>query len=176
MVTPATTRSHDPADQPRPQSRRACLVSLCGELLAIDVDRVYEVVQEAAVTSLPQVPMGLAGVINFRGEILPVIDLAPWLTSSTRVASGTMSAMVVQGEGTQIGLRIDAVNDVVELQDTLPAEAEILRPGLERCMTPVAATSFQGTPASGRKTIWYLSVERLFDRLIELFSTSRKKV
>lgn len=176
MVTSATTRPHDAAEQPGPQSRRACLVSLCGELLAIDVDRVYEVVQEATVTPLPEVPMGLAGVINFRGEILPVIDLAPWLTSSTKIASGTMSAIVVQGESTQLGLRIDAVNDVVELQDTRPAEAEILRPGLEKCMNPVAATSIQGASVSGRKTIWHLSVERLFDRLIEVFSTPRKKV
>jgi chemotaxis signal transduction protein len=173
LVTSATTQSHDAAEQPSPQSRRACLVSLCGEVLAIDVDRVYEVVQEAAVTPLPQVPMGLAGVINFRGEILPVIDLAPWLTSSTRVASGTVSTMVVHGAATQLGLRIDAVNDVAELHDTLPAEAEILRPGLERCLTPVAATSFQGTTVSARKTIWYLSVEKLLERLIEVFSTPR---
>ena len=88
----------------------------------------------------------------------------------------TMSAIVVQGESTQLGLRIDAVNDVVELQDTRPAEAEILRPGLEKCMNPVAATSIQGASVSGRKTIWHLSVERLFDRLIEVFSTPRKKV
>lgn len=176
MVSSEPTRTHDSAGQASPQSRRACLFSLCGEILAIDVERVYEVVQEAAVTPLPQVPMGLAGVINFRGEILPVVDLAPWLTSSTRPVGGTVSAMIVQGEGTQLGLRIDAVNDVAEVQELRAAEAEILRPGLEHCLSPVAAVSFQGTTATARRTIWYLSVERLFDRLIEVFSTSRKKV
>ncbi|MGD2062495.1 MAG: chemotaxis protein CheW [Nitrospirota bacterium] len=175
-MTTEQTRSHDPAGEPNQGSCRACLFSLCGETLAIDVGQVYEVVQEAAVTPLPQVPLGLAGVINFRGEILPLIDLAPWLTSSTRPPGGTMSAMVVQANGTQLSLRIDAINDVAELQEMFQAEAEILRPGLEHCLIPVAAASFQGTSVSARKTIWYLSIERLFDRLIEVFSTSRKDV
>ena len=89
---------------------------------------------------------------------------------------GTVSAMVVQGERTQLALRIDAINDVAELKDIVPEEAEILRPGLEQCLRPVAGESFQGMTVSARKTIWYLSVERLFERLIEAFSISRKMV
>jgi chemotaxis signal transduction protein len=176
VVTPAKTRTADSEEQPQLEARRACLFSLCGEILAIDVDRVYEVMQEATVTPLPQVPLGLAGMVNFRGEILPVIDLTPWFTNNTRPPGGIISAIIVQTGGTQFGLRIDAVSDVAEFRDLTAAKAEILRPGLENCLRPVAATSFHGRTASARRTIWYLSADQLLDRLTETFSTSRKDV
>jgi len=142
-------------------------------MLAIDVEHLYEVVQEAIITPLPQVPMGLAGVVNFRGEILPVVDLSPWLTSNSRCCDETMRVMIVQGGGTQVGLRIDAVRDVAEYQELLPAEGEILRPGLELCLKPVAVESFQTISAAAGRTIWHLLVGEMFDRLTEIFSTSR---
>jgi hypothetical protein len=142
-------------------------------MLAIDVEHLYEVVQEATITPLPQVPMGLAGVVNFRGEILPVIELAPWLTSNSRCGDETVRVMIVQGESAQVGLRIDAVRDVAECQELLPAQGEILRPGLELCLKPVAAESFQTVSAAAGTTVWYLLVSELFDRLTEIFSTSR---
>jgi len=142
-------------------------------MLAIDVEHLYEVVQEAIITPLPLVPMGLAGVVNFRGEILPVIELAPWLTSNGRCGDETVKVMVVQGGGGQVGLRIDAVRDVAEYQELIPADGEILRPGLELCLKPVAAESFQTVSAGAEGTIWHLLVGELFDRLTEIFSTSR---
>lgn len=142
-------------------------------MLAVAVEHLYEVVQEAVITPLPQVPMGLAGVINFRGEILPVVDLAPWLTSNNRIGDDTVRVMILQGEGTQVGLRIDMVRDVDEYQEMVPAAGEILRPGLEICLKPVAAESFLTASAAAGGTIWYLLVDELLDRLAEIFSTSR---
>jgi len=143
-------------------------------MLAIDVEHLYEVVQEAIITPLPQVPMGLAGVVNFRGEILPVVELAPWLTSNSRCGGDeTVKVMVVHAGGGQVGLRIDAVKDVAQYQELIPADGEILRPGLELCLKPVAAESFQTVSAAAGRTIWHLLVGELFDRLTEIFSTSR---
>ena len=173
MVTKDEIRSADQHGQDGAGPQRACLFTVCGELLAINVEHLYEVIQEATITPLPQVPMGLAGVVNFRGEILPVIELAPWLTSDNRCGDETVRVMIIQGKGTQVGLRIDAVRDVADHQELLPADGEILRPGLELCLKPVAAESFQTvSPAAGR-TIWHLLVSELFDQLTEIFSTSR---
>jgi len=173
VVTKEQIRSADQPGQPENRSQRACLFTVCGEMLAINVEHLYEVVQEATITPLPQVPMGLAGVVNFRGEILPVVELAPWLTSNNRCGDETVRVMIVQGGGTQLGLRIDEVRDVAEYQELLPAEGEILRPGLELCLIPVAAESFQTVSAAAGRTIWHLLVSELFDRLTEIYSTSR---
>ena len=173
MVTKEQTPDAVQAVQHGGESRRACLFTVCGEVLAIDVEHLYEVVQEAIITPLPQVPLGLAGLVNFRGEILPVIELAPWLTSNSRSGDDTVQVMVVHGDGKQLGLRIDGVRDVAEYRELRPADGEILRPGLETCLKPVAAASFHTLNSAATGTIWHLLVSSLFDRITELFSRPR---
>jgi hypothetical protein len=173
VVTNEQIRSAEQPEGPEAPTQRACLFTVCGEMLAIDVEHLYEVVQEATITPLPQVPMGLAGVVNFRGEILPVVELAPWLTSNNRCGEETARVMIVQEEGIQVGLRIDEVKDVAEYQALIPAQGEILRPGLELCLKPVAAESFRPVSTAAGRTVWHLLVRELCERLTEIFSTSQ---
>ena len=121
MVTKEQIQSADQPGQEGDRSQRACLFTVCGEMLAIDVEHLYEVVQEAIITPLPLVPMGLAGVVNFRGEILPVIELAPWLTSNGRCGDETVKVMVVQGGGGQVARGRDQAAKQARRSATMPS-------------------------------------------------------
>ena len=48
-------------------------IKLDGELFAINVNQVLEVLEKQKVTRIPNMPKFIKGVINFRGDILPVI-------------------------------------------------------------------------------------------------------
>ncbi len=47
---------------------------LDNDLFAVDVKSVLEVLEQQHITKVPKAPEGILGIINFRGEILPVID------------------------------------------------------------------------------------------------------
>ena len=54
---------------------------LADEIFAFDVMRIKEVLEVPRITRMPKSPVFMAGVINFRGGVVPVIDLrkkCPW--------------------------------------------------------------------------------------------------
>ena len=49
---------------------------LAGEVYAVDILRIREIIEYTLPTSVPMMPPSLRGVINLRGAVVPVIDLA----------------------------------------------------------------------------------------------------
>ena len=69
-----------PDDQAQHEATvRVCLVTLCGELFAIDLGSVREVFELESVTPVPKMPPVFTGVTNVRGMIIPLVDLRPLL-------------------------------------------------------------------------------------------------
>ncbi|ULA63347.1 MAG: Positive regulator of CheA protein activity (CheW) [Nitrospira sp.] len=89
---------------------RICLVTLGGELFAIDLRHVREVFEVEAVTPVPGVPSTLVGVANIRGTVMPLADLRPSLGISS--ATPLPFVMVVRHGQQQVGILIDAVPEI----------------------------------------------------------------
>ena len=49
--------------------------TLAEEVFALDISTVREVLDYTPVTKVPQMPAYMRGVINLRGEVLPVLDM-----------------------------------------------------------------------------------------------------
>lgn len=58
-----------------------------GALYSVDAELVLEVVELPALSVWPGAPSGVAGVIDYRGEILPVLDVA------CRLGGGSLSSL-----------------------------------------------------------------------------------
>ena len=86
---------------------------LGGELHACDVLLVEEVVSGQRVHPLPDLPPHILGVLRLRGELLPVIDVAPLLEQRLRAERPVV--MVVDAPGGRVGVAADEVHDVVAL-------------------------------------------------------------
>ena len=81
----------------------------------IDIMSVREIRGWTPATALPHAPTYVRGVINLRGSVLPIIDLAERLGFPATDASARQVIIVVQ-IGTQIiGLLVDAVSDILTL-------------------------------------------------------------
>ena len=80
---------------------------------SVDIMSVREIRGWTRATSLPHAPHYVRGVINLRGAVLPVIDLALRLGLPAEEPTDRNVIIVVDVEGRSIGLRVDAVSDIL---------------------------------------------------------------
>jgi purine-binding chemotaxis protein CheW len=92
---------------------------LAGEVFAIGILAIKEIIEYSAPTGVPMMPEYLRGVINLRGLVVPVIDLAVRFGKAASPVTKRTCIVVVEidfdGERYDIGALVDAVNTVVEI-------------------------------------------------------------
>ena len=114
--------------------------------IAIGLAGVAEVGRVPVISRIPGVPEWLAGLTNWRGRILPVLDLRPLLGAATGPLPATARLVVVTTEGANVGLLVDAVDgtisvgvDLAPLPSALPgAGADLLCGQVPREDGPIA--------------------------------------
>ena len=104
--------------------------SLCGEAFAIGIRSIKEIIEFGQLTEVPMMPELVRGVINLRGAVVPVVDLAVRFgRKPTQIARRTCIVIVeieAQPDEVQvIGVIVDAVNEVLDIppQEIEPAPA-----------------------------------------------------
>lgn len=94
---------------------------MAGEEYAISILRVREIIQLDVVTRVPSAPAWIRGVVNLRGSVVPVVDLAVKFGMEAGVITRWTCLVIVEarvsGESIVTGLLADAVSQVMELGD-----------------------------------------------------------
>jgi purine-binding chemotaxis protein CheW len=92
---------------------------LAAEEYVINIQRVKESIEYTAITKVPKVPGWIRGVINLRGNVVPVVDLAARFGIEETPVSKTTCIVIVEveqdTERTVMGVIADAVNQVIDL-------------------------------------------------------------
>jgi purine-binding chemotaxis protein CheW len=92
------------------------------EEYAVEILRVKEIIEYEHVTRVPTTPAHVRGVINLRGGVLPVVDLAAKFGHEESAPSRTTCIVVVEtrpeGELVTIGIVATAVSEVVDIPET----------------------------------------------------------
>lgn len=88
-----------------------------GQDYSVDIMSVREIRGGATATSLPHSPDYVRGVINLRGTVLPIMDLAKRLGMNTEVDSDRNVIIVVAIEERTVGLMVDAVSDILAIPE-----------------------------------------------------------
>jgi len=113
------TTANAAALQAAEENRQYLTFMLGGEIFAIGILSIKEIIEFGQLTSVPLMPEHIRGVINLRGAVVPVIDLsARFGRAGTEVTRRTCIVIieVESGEARQdIGVVVDAVNEVVEI-------------------------------------------------------------
>jgi purine-binding chemotaxis protein CheW len=86
-------------------------------LLGVDIQCVEEINRQVELTSAPQAPPCVRGVINLRGEVATVLDLRMILGLSPTDVTRLTRNVIVKDGGERIGLLVDRVGDVVSIPD-----------------------------------------------------------
>ncbi|EXI67161.1 MAG: Chemotaxis protein CheW [Candidatus Accumulibacter adjunctus] len=92
---------------------------LGGEMFAVAILNVKEIIEYGNLTEIPMMPPFIRGVINLRGAVVPVIDLAARFGGAPSPV-GKRSCIVIlevsEGELCHdIGVMVDAVSEVIEI-------------------------------------------------------------
>jgi len=90
------------------------------ESYGIDVLKVREIIRLTTITTVPQMPAYVRGVINLRGKIIPVMDLRLRFGFAEAESTEQTCIIVVQvklsdGKTTQMGLVVDGVEEVLNI-------------------------------------------------------------
>lgn len=101
-----------------PDARQYLVFALGGETFAIDILYIKEIIEYGQITEVPMMPALVRGVINLRGAVVPVVDLAVRF-GRPRTCVGRRSCIVILelavGEQQVLGVMVDAVNEVIEI-------------------------------------------------------------
>ncbi len=84
--------------------------ALCG----MDILKVQEINKLMEMTTVPQAPNYVMGILNLRGQIVTIIDLGKKLGLATTEMSDTSRNIIVNSKGEYIGLHVSKISDVVE--------------------------------------------------------------
>lgn len=87
-----------------------------GHTVAIDVSQLREVVRHRAATPLPGAPASIEGVIDLRGTLVPVVDLARILVGTALREGPQARIAVAEVDGIAIGLAVDAAIQILSVR------------------------------------------------------------
>ena len=91
------------------EEEQCLMFEICGSY-ALEVGRVLEIVELPEVTSVPQAPAYIAGIVNLRGQAVPLIDMRVRFGCSTQTGPDKRRSVVVADfEGARLGLLVDRV-------------------------------------------------------------------
>ncbi|MDW3224785.1 MAG: chemotaxis protein CheW [Paracoccaceae bacterium] len=138
----------------RSQSMEYLSFQVGGEDYAIDIRLVREIRGWTTPSPMPDAPAFVLGVINLRGEVLPLLDLAARLGLTTQDATERNVTIVAEVDNGQIGLLVDAVSDIVVLsEDDMQPAPDIANAGQQ---SSVRALTF-----IGEETVRILDLEAI---------------
>jgi purine-binding chemotaxis protein CheW len=85
------------------------------ETFGVPIKCVHEIVRVPAITSVPDSPEFVEGVINLRGKIVSVVDLRKRFGETQVDAHKKNRVIVVESEGKLVGLIVDAASEVMRI-------------------------------------------------------------
>ena len=97
--------------------RRLICLRVGPQEFCIDIMAVREIRGWTEATALPQAPSFVRGLINLRGVVLPIVDLAARLGLATANTTARSVIIVAQIGTQQVGLLVDEVSDILTVSD-----------------------------------------------------------
>lgn len=108
---PGVPQGREPEDNAaEEQPLQWLVITSGGDALGIPVEQVREVVRPGGLSPVPGAPVIQAGIVNVRGTIVTVFDLAALRTGARAVAPG--SIVLLEHGARPVGLAVDTVQDV----------------------------------------------------------------
>lgn len=90
---------------------------LGSESYGIEIRYVKEIVVMQKITVVPDTPVFVKGVVNLRGQVIPVLDMRLRFNMEQREYDQRTCIIVMNIEGVQVGLVVDTVNEVRNIED-----------------------------------------------------------
>jgi len=98
-------------------SREYLTFAISGQDYGVDILSVREIRGWTPETPLPNAPASVRGVVNLRGQVVPIFDLRLRLNAEATAPTATHVVIIVEAHAGIYGLLVDAVSDIVSLDE-----------------------------------------------------------
>lgn len=99
------------------------------EEYALPITKVKSIIKLLPITKMPNAPLFVEGIINLRGEIIPIVDLRPRFNLSIQPATDESRIIIVDINQQMVGIIVDCVDEVIRVPmddiDLPPAAARL---------------------------------------------------
>ncbi len=95
------------------------IFKLIDEYYGLDIENVISVEKMQEFTRVPNAPSYVRGVINLRGEVIPVIDLREKLGLELKSTDENTRIIIVSESEINLGIIVDSSSEVLEIQRSL---------------------------------------------------------
>jgi len=106
--------THDQEDE-----NKFLTFNLTGDIFGINILVIKEILEYGEITHIPMVPDYIRGVINLRGSVVPVIDLASRINGTQAPVDRRTCIVIIEVEHDErtidIGVVVDAVSEVLHI-------------------------------------------------------------
>lgn len=83
------------------------------EEYALPITKVKSIIKLLPITKMPNAPLFMEGIINLRGEIIPIVDLRPRFNLSIQPATDESRIIIVDINQQMAGIIVDCVDEVI---------------------------------------------------------------
>jgi len=140
---------------------RVCLFSMGGDTFAIPVEHLTEIIISRKIYSVPTTPSHVLGVINLRGNIVPIVDIRPALALPLPSVPGQIA--IVKHRTVTFGIVVDNVTEVVGVPESsvlaVPTDQGAQHAGRNRNLFLSGIIQRETSKAS------LLNIERVFEAI-----------
>lgn len=113
------TTIHEALDTEAPVSTERFLTfSSNGLNIGVSTNYVIEIITNHSITMLPLVPDYVKGIINLRGQIIPIIDIRLRMGKPSIDYTSSTCIIVLNIDSVQIGIVVDAVQQVMDIDQS----------------------------------------------------------
>lgn len=96
-------------------------------LFGVSADYVVEIITNHAITKLPLVPNYIRGIINLRGQIIPIVDIRLLLGQPSQSDN---CIIILNIEDTLVGILVDTVQKMIDVDTALILPSPLRTPGI----------------------------------------------
>ena len=122
MAIEATTRATATAAAVRHDQNQYLTFVVGKETFAVGILCIKEILEYEAPTIVPMMPAFVRGIVNLRGTVVPVIDLAVRFGHSAAATTKKTCIVIIETDASNaaqvLGVVVDAVNEVLEIPDS----------------------------------------------------------
>jgi purine-binding chemotaxis protein CheW len=132
---------------------------VAGQEISVPISQVQEVIRAIPVTRLPAAPRHILGILNLRGRVVPMVDLADIMDFSGERGENRF-IIVCRCRGMLVGLMVEAIAAMHQ------AQGEDIEWGIE-ARVGVASDLISGLLKVGDTLVKILSVDSLFQKVLK---------
>ena len=129
------------------------------EEFGVEIGQVREIVRITPITHVPEAPAFIEGVINLRGQVLAVIDLAKQFgLPPEEKLPATARVVVVELQGRTVGMLVDEVPEVLRIPK------ENIEPTPDLIQSKIHKDYIKGVGKLGNRLLILLDLEKILSQ------------